>query len=85
VTRIEAAVAELVEAIRAEVSAAAAPPAPDRLVTVDEAAHLLGLGRTSIYELMASGDLPFVKIGRARRIPSRAVTQLTAGPQARSD
>ncbi|GHE65906.1 helix-turn-helix domain-containing protein [Streptomyces vinaceus] len=38
------------------------------LCTVELAAELLSLGRSTIYELMASGELPFVKVGRARRI-----------------
>lgn len=41
------------------------------LCTVPEAAALLGVGRTSIYELMKSGDLRSVKIG-ARRLVLRA-------------
>ncbi|MCK9899107.1 transcriptional regulator [Parafrankia colletiae] len=40
------------------------------LLTPAEAAELLGVGRTTIYELMNSGDIPSVRIGRARRIPS---------------
>lgn len=38
------------------------------LYTVAAAAEQLSLGRSTVYELMASGDLPFVKLGRARRI-----------------
>jgi excisionase family DNA binding protein len=38
------------------------------LVRVEEAARLLGLGRSKTYELLASGELPAVRIGRARRI-----------------
>jgi excisionase family DNA binding protein len=48
----------------------------DGLVTIPEAEVLLRLGRTSIYRLMASGDLTFVKIGRSRRVPRRAVIEL---------
>ncbi|ABD10414.1 transcriptional regulator [Frankia sp. CcI156] len=40
------------------------------LLTPAEAAELLGVGRTTIYELMNSGDIPSVRIGRARRIPA---------------
>jgi excisionase family DNA binding protein len=50
----------------------------DGLVTITEAELLLRLGRTSIYRLMADGSLPFVRIGRARRIPRRAVINLAA-------
>ncbi|MFB6820313.1 helix-turn-helix domain-containing protein [Streptomyces virginiae] len=38
------------------------------LCTVKDAVALLRLGRSTIYELMASGELPFIKLGRARRI-----------------
>ncbi|MFI7697029.1 helix-turn-helix domain-containing protein [Nonomuraea sp. NPDC049655] len=44
------------------------------LVTPIEAAQTLGVGRTKLYELMASGALRSVKIGRARRIPLEALT-----------
>ncbi|MET9853252.1 helix-turn-helix domain-containing protein [Streptomyces sp. NPDC006450] len=46
----------------------ATQPVDRVLCTVDLAAELLSLGRSTIYELMASGLLPFVKLGRARRI-----------------
>jgi len=39
------------------------------LVTPEEAAHRLSVGRTTIYELMASGELRSVTIGRCRRVP----------------
>ena len=42
----------------------------DRLaVTAEEAAELLGIGRSAVYDLMRSHALPSVKIGRSRRIP----------------
>jgi excisionase family DNA binding protein len=40
-----------------------------RLVTVAVAARLLGVGRTTIYELIAHGDIDTVHIGRAARVP----------------
>jgi excisionase family DNA binding protein len=39
------------------------------LVTPEEAARRLSVGRTTIYELMASGALQSVTIGRCRRVP----------------
>jgi excisionase family DNA binding protein len=39
------------------------------LVTPEEAARRLSLGRTTVYELMASGELRSVNIGRCRRVP----------------
>ena len=39
------------------------------LVTVDEAAELLGIGRTKTYRLIAAGQLRTVQIGRRRLVP----------------
>lgn len=46
-----------------------------RLVTITTAADWLGLSRSKLYELLAAGELPTVRIGRSRRI---AVTDLEA-------
>lgn len=43
------------------------------LLTPAEAAELLGLGRSTVYELLAAGDLESICIGRARRIPHDAL------------
>ena len=43
------------------------------LLTVDEAAEQLGVGRTLLYELVNSGELESVRIGRLRRIPAAAI------------
>jgi len=43
------------------------------LFTTAEAAELLGLGRSTVYELLASGALESICIGRARRIPHEAL------------
>ena len=40
-----------------------------RLVTILRAAELLGVGRTTGYELVAAGELEVVHIGRSARIP----------------
>ena len=48
------------------------------LVTVREAASFLGISVAGLYALMARGELPFVKLGRARRIPRRALVELAA-------
>lgn len=36
--------------------------------TVEEAAELLSLSRAQLYRLIEVGDLPSIKIGRARRV-----------------
>lgn len=38
------------------------------LVTVDQAAELLNVGRTTMYGLIANGTVPTVRIGRCRRV-----------------
>ena len=50
----------------------------DGLLTVLEAAEFLRLSRSAIYLLMDRGELAFVKLGRSRRIPRRAVVALAA-------
>jgi len=50
----------------------------DGLFTVAEAASFLRLSRSNLYVLMERGELRFVKIGRSRRIPRRAVIALAA-------
>ncbi len=45
----------------------------DGLLTSKDAAKFLAVSRTKIYDVMASGDLPFVKLGKARRIPKVAL------------
>jgi excisionase family DNA binding protein len=44
------------------------------LVTPEEAARRLSVGRTTIYQLMASGELQSVNIGRCRRVPVSALS-----------
>ena len=41
------------------------------LVSVEEAAGLLGIGRTTLYELIRRGDVRPIRIGRCVRIPQR--------------
>ena len=50
----------------------------DGLMTVREAAGFLRLSRSTVYTIMDRGELPFVKLGRSRRIPRRALVALAA-------
>jgi excisionase family DNA binding protein len=45
----------------------------DGFAKVEEGAKFLSVGRSTVYELMDSGALPYCKIGRARRIPWYAI------------
>lgn len=44
------------------------------LLTVEQTARRLGLGRTTVFGLIRTGELRSVRIGRARRIPAEALT-----------
>ncbi|MGH8897551.1 MAG: helix-turn-helix domain-containing protein [Egibacteraceae bacterium] len=43
------------------------------LLKPEEAADLLGVGRSKMYELIASGAVKSVKIGALRRVPAVAL------------
>jgi excisionase family DNA binding protein len=43
------------------------------LLTPEEVAEMLGIGRTKVYELMRLGLIESVKIHGCRRIPTEAV------------
>ncbi len=52
------------------------PARPIRLVlTVEEAADRLGIGRTLMYALITSGEVESVRIGRLRRVPADALDE----------
>jgi excisionase family DNA binding protein len=49
-------------------------PMPARvLLTVEEAAEQLGIGRTLLYKLIARGEIESIRIGRLRRVPTAAI------------
>jgi excisionase family DNA binding protein len=48
--------------------------APQRLLLrIPEVAETLGIGRTKIYEMIATGELPTIRVGRAVRISVTAL------------
>ena len=55
-----------------------APTAP-LLLTVPEAARVLAIGRTTLYELISNGAIETVHIGRAIRIPVEATRAFVEG------
>jgi len=45
------------------------------LLRAEEAAKILGIGRAKTYEMIASGELPSVRVGRAVRVPASRLGQ----------
>lgn len=60
------------------------PPLTKLLLTPEEAAQVLGIGRTKVYELMLSNALESVKIGASRRVPADSLTSSVEGLRAKS-
>ena len=54
------------------------------LLTPEEAAQVLGIGRTKVYELLLSNALESVKIGASRRIPTDALGAFVDGLRSQS-
>jgi len=48
------------------------------LLTAEEVAEALHIGRTRVYDLIAAGEITSVKIGHLRRIPVDAVRDYAA-------
>lgn len=48
------------------------------LLTPEEAAARLGIGRTKVFDLIANGRLKSVSIGRSRRVPTAALEAFVA-------
>ena len=48
------------------------------LLTPEEAAAALAIGRTKVYELMGSGQLRSVRVGTCRRVPEVALREFVA-------
>jgi len=43
------------------------------LYSVEEAANLLGIGRTFMFQLVATGEIDSFKVGKHRKIPNGAL------------
>lgn len=48
------------------------------LLKIPEVMERLAVGQTKVYELMTSGDLRSVKLGRSRRVPSDELDRFVA-------
>lgn len=54
------------------------------MLTVEEAAQQLRIGRTQMFALISSGNVNSVKIGRSRRVPRAALDAYVARLQTRA-
>ncbi|MHB1507973.1 MAG: helix-turn-helix domain-containing protein [Acidimicrobiales bacterium] len=54
-------------------------PEPHRLLTVKEVCASLQLSRPVVYDLVRSGRLRSISIGRIHRIPVQAIDEFIAG------
>ena len=54
-----------------------APAFPDPIcVRVNDAARMIGIGRTKLYELIAAGEIETVKLGKSTRIITASLHDL---------
>ena len=49
------------------------------VLTVEEAAKILRIGRTAAYEAVRRGELPAIKLGRSLRVPRALLLELLGG------
>ncbi len=66
-----------------KVSEANAPSVPGSLMTVEEVAVMLRVGRNAAYDAVRRGDVPSVRIGKLIRIPRAAVMRMLEGVSGR--
>lgn len=53
------------------------PPSSDPIcIKVNDAARMIGVGRTKLYELIASGEIEAIKIGKSTRIITASLHEL---------
>ena len=52
--------------------------APRMMLTPEQAAEALGIGRTTIFALIKSGEIESIRIGRLRRVPADAIKAYTS-------
>lgn len=51
---------------------------PALLLTAEQAARMLSVSRSRVYEWLQTGELPSVTLGRSRRVTRRALEQFVA-------
>jgi excisionase family DNA binding protein len=60
-------------------------PHPALLLTPEQAAHELQIGRHKVFDLITSGELHSIKIGKSRRIPRAAIEEFISELAAAQD
>jgi excisionase family DNA binding protein len=75
-TAVEALVAALRATVRAEATSLAT--APDRLLSVDQASVVLGIGRSRLYNELGAGRLRSLRVGRRRLISESGIADYIA-------
>jgi excisionase family DNA binding protein len=78
--RLATALVELVAALRDEMATERRPNErePDRLLSIEQAARALSIGRTALYSVIGAGRIRSVKVGRRRLVPSSAITEVAS-------
>ena len=80
---IRAAVDELVAALLAAVAVAVpVGGVPDRLLDIESASAMLGIGRSRLYDEIGAGRLRSIKVGRRRLVPATAIADFIAADDA---
>jgi excisionase family DNA binding protein len=79
--RLDAAIRELVEALREEVlaEARALQAGPPRLLSLKQAAEACGVSRSAFYGLVGSGRIRTFKVGRRRLVAESALRAFIDG------
>lgn len=54
----------------------AAPAHSPICVRVNDAAHIIGVGRTKLYELIAAGEIETIKLGKSTRVTTASLHAL---------
>ena len=79
-TAVDGLVAAILDAVGDEASTA--PSATERLLSIDQAAATLGVGRTALYAELSAGRLRSFKVGRRRLVPTSAIEAFIASETA---
>ncbi len=57
------------------------PTMQKRTYSVEEAAKILGIGRSAAYQAVRTGEIPAIRIGKRLLVPVQALEQLLSTPK----